>query len=142
MRDLDDTALERRLREVLEEHLGALPLDLTVDALDRRREARGVARRFRRGRGMTLLAAAALLGYAGNRMGMHRVIDLAREMPDEFHRLVHEPVGGGEQALNLGPLRDRLPWFTRSFAAVKARKIEIAVKMVRLQEALGRTERT
>ena len=30
--------------------------------------------------------------------------------------------------LNLGPLRDRLPWFTRSFAGVKARKIEIAVK--------------
>ena len=33
MRDLDDAALERRLREVLEEHLGALPLDLTVDEL-------------------------------------------------------------------------------------------------------------
>ncbi len=42
MRDLDDTAFERRLREVLEEHLGALPLDLTVDALDRRREALAV----------------------------------------------------------------------------------------------------
>lgn len=68
------------------------------------------------------------LALAGNRMGMHRVIDLAREMPDEFHRLVHAPVGGGEQVLNLGPLRDRLPWFTRSFAGVKARKIEIAVK--------------
>src|SRR5512144_1937607 len=65
MRDLDDTALEHRLREVLEEHLGALPLDLTVDALDRRREAKSVDRRLGRGRGITLLAAAALLVVGG-----------------------------------------------------------------------------
>ena len=65
MRDLDDTALERRLREVLKEHLGALPLDLTVDALDRRREARGGARRLGRGRGITLLAAAAAVLLVG-----------------------------------------------------------------------------
>jgi N-acetylneuraminic acid mutarotase len=65
MRDLDDAALELRLRGVLKEHLGALPLDLTVDTLDRRREARGVDRRFRRGRGITLLAAAALLFVGG-----------------------------------------------------------------------------
>ena len=31
MPELDDAALERRLRGVLQEHLGALPLDLTVD---------------------------------------------------------------------------------------------------------------
>jgi hypothetical protein len=62
MRELDDAALERRLRGVLQEHLGALPLDLTVETLDRRREARGFIRRVGRGRGMTLLAAAALLG--------------------------------------------------------------------------------
>ena len=65
MRELDDAALERRLRGVLKEHLGALPLDLTVDALDRRREAKGVARRSGRGRGITLLAAAALLLVGG-----------------------------------------------------------------------------
>ena len=65
MPELDDAALERRLRGVLQEHLGALPLDLTVDALDRRREAQGVARRSGRGRGMTLLAAAALLLVGG-----------------------------------------------------------------------------
>ena len=41
MRELDDAALERRLRGVLKEHLEALPLDLTVDDLDRRREAKG-----------------------------------------------------------------------------------------------------
>jgi hypothetical protein len=65
MPELDDAALERRLRGVLQEHLGALPLDLTVDAVDRRREAKGVARRSGRGRGITLLAAAALLLVGG-----------------------------------------------------------------------------
>jgi hypothetical protein len=65
MPELDDAALERRLRGVLQEHLGALPLDLTVDALDRRREAKGLARRSGRGRGITLLAAAALLLVGG-----------------------------------------------------------------------------
>jgi hypothetical protein len=65
MRELDDAALERRLRGVLKEHLEALPLDLTVDDLDRRREAKGVARGSGRGRGMTLLAAAALLLVGG-----------------------------------------------------------------------------
>ena len=65
MPELDDAALERRLRGVLKEHLGALPLDLTVDDLDRRREAKGVARRSGRGRGITLLAAAALLLVGG-----------------------------------------------------------------------------
>ena len=65
MRDRDDAALELRLREVLKERLGALPLDLTVESLDRRREARGGSRRLGRGRGMTLLAAAALLLVGG-----------------------------------------------------------------------------
>jgi hypothetical protein len=65
MPELDDAALERRLRGVLKEHLAALPLDLTVEALEGRREARGVARRFARGRGITLLAAAALLLVGG-----------------------------------------------------------------------------
>ena len=65
MPELDDAALEARLRGVLKERLGALPLDLTVEALDRRREAKGDARRFGRGRGITLLAAAALLLVGG-----------------------------------------------------------------------------
>src|SRR6187455_548779 len=65
MRELDDAALERRIREVLTERLGAVPLDLTVDELDRRREAKGGARRSGRGRGITLLAAAALLLVGG-----------------------------------------------------------------------------
>ena len=53
MPELDDAAIERRLRGVLKEHLGGLPLDLTVDALDRRREAKGVTRGSDRGRGLT-----------------------------------------------------------------------------------------
>ena len=65
MPELDDATLERRLRGVLKEHLEALPLDLTVETLDRRREAKGVARRSGRGRGITLLAAAALLLVGG-----------------------------------------------------------------------------
>lgn len=65
MRDLDDTALERRLREVLRDHLEALPLDLTAEALDHRRATRHGGRRLGRGRGLTLLAAAALLLVGG-----------------------------------------------------------------------------
>lgn len=65
MPELDDAALERRLRAALKEHLGPLPFDLTVETLDRRREAKGVARRPAGGRGMTLLAAAALLLVGG-----------------------------------------------------------------------------
>src|SRR5262245_17132323 len=65
MRDLDDAALERRLRDVLETHLGALPLNLTVDALERRRGARVLDRRVGRRRSMTLLAAAALFLVGG-----------------------------------------------------------------------------
>src|SRR5262245_2515801 len=65
MRDLDDAALELRLREVLKERLGTLPLDLTVETLDQRRVATGRTRRFGRGRGMTLLAAAATVALVG-----------------------------------------------------------------------------
>jgi hypothetical protein len=82
MPDFDDAALERRLRGVLEEHLGALPLDLTVEALDRRREARGgVARRFGRGRGMTLLAAAALLVVGGTLAAGSGILRLPSVVP-------------------------------------------------------------
>jgi len=62
MHDIDDTAVERRLRAVLEERLAALPLGLTVGDVERRREARDTARRSVRNRGITLLAAAALIG--------------------------------------------------------------------------------
>ena len=64
MRELDDAALELRLRGVLKEHLQALPLDLTSGDLDQRRKARGVAPRLGRGRGMTSLAAALGVAFA------------------------------------------------------------------------------
>ena len=85
MPELDDAMLERRLRGVLKEHLGALPLDLTVDALDRRREAQGVARRSGRGRGITLLAAAALLlvgGALAAGSGLLRLPSVVPPVPD------------------------------------------------------------
>ncbi len=84
MPELDDTALERRLRGVLQEHLGALPLNLTVDALDRRRDAKGVARRSARGRGLTLLAAAALLvgGALAAGSGLLRLPTVFPPMPE------------------------------------------------------------
>ena len=58
MPEYDDAALELRLRGVLRVHLGALPFDLTVDALDRRRELRHAARRSR---GLVALGLAAAL---------------------------------------------------------------------------------
>jgi hypothetical protein len=81
MPELDDAALELRLRGVLKEHLGALPLDLTVEALDRRREAMGPARRFGRGRGITLLAAAALLLVGGTLAAGSGVLRLPSMVP-------------------------------------------------------------
>lgn len=96
MPDLDDAALEGRLRGVLKDHLGALPLDLTVEALDRRREARGVARRFRRGRGITVLAAAAIVlvgGALAAGSGVVRLPSIVRPVPSaSFAALVTAPV--------------------------------------------------
>ena len=64
MREFDDAALELRLRGVLKEHLGSLPLDLTVDDLERRRQLRD---RTRRRRGWLVLGiAAALILPAGS----------------------------------------------------------------------------
>ena len=93
MRDLDDAALELRLREVLKEHLGALPLDLTVEALDRRRDAKGVVGRFGRGRGITLLAAAALLLAGGALAAGSGLLRVPAVVPPVAHtrRLTQRP---------------------------------------------------
>jgi hypothetical protein len=58
MREYDDAALELRLRGVLTEHLGALPLDITVEDLERRGEVRRAARRRL---GLVALGLAAAL---------------------------------------------------------------------------------
>ena len=81
MREVDDAALELRLRGVLREHLGALPLDLTVDALDRRRELRDAARRRRRGGLVALGLAAALLVPLGVLVGGGRPLFEALVVP-------------------------------------------------------------
>ena len=61
MRELDDAKLELELRRVLSEQLGTLTLDLTRDALERRRAIRDGARRRRRNVVLLGLAAAVLL---------------------------------------------------------------------------------
>jgi hypothetical protein len=83
MRELDDAVLERRLREVLEEHLGALPLDLTVAARDSRRAPMGGARRLGRSRGITLLAAAALFLVGGALAAGSGILRLPTVVPPE-----------------------------------------------------------
>ena len=61
MHELDDAALELRLRQVLTEHLGSLPLEVTAEGLERRRLARDEARRRRRVLVGLGLAAALVL---------------------------------------------------------------------------------
>lgn len=61
MREHDDGALELRLRRVLREQLDALPLDLSADILERRRNVRNHARRRRLGLLAMGLAAALLV---------------------------------------------------------------------------------
>jgi len=64
MHEFDDTALELRLRAVLKEHLGPLPLELTVAELERRRARRDWLRR-RRHITLGIGLAAALMLPAG-----------------------------------------------------------------------------
>ena len=81
MHEFDEAALERRLRSVLREHLGSLPLDITVEDLERRREVRDAARR--RHRGLVLLGlAAALLVPLGVLVGGVRPLREAVMVPD------------------------------------------------------------
>lgn len=64
MREHDEAALELRVRQVLADRLGSLSLDLTAEALERRRAARDQARRRRRAL-LGLGLAAALVLPAG-----------------------------------------------------------------------------
>jgi hypothetical protein len=81
MHEFDEAALERRLRSVLREHLGSLPLDITVEDLERRREVRDAARR--RHRGLVVLGlAAALLVPLGLLAGGGRPLREAVMVPD------------------------------------------------------------
>ena len=57
MRELDDATVERQLRRVLNERLGALPLELTAESIERRSTVRQQSRRRRQ----TILG----LGLAG-----------------------------------------------------------------------------
>jgi hypothetical protein len=109
MPELDDAALERRLRGVLQERLGALPLDLTVDALDRRREAKGVAPRSGRGRAMTLLAAAALLVVGGALAAGSGILRLATVVPPVPEPSVIAVATASPDATSEGPSESAAP---------------------------------
>src|SRR4051794_41736274 len=61
MPEHDDPALELRLRQVLTDRLAALPLDLTVEDVERRRVADRRARATRRRRPRPGVAAPARL---------------------------------------------------------------------------------
>jgi hypothetical protein len=87
MRDLDDSALELRLRGVLREHLGSLPLEIDLEDLERRGAVRDAARRRRRGLVVLGLAAAILLplgvlGAGGQPMLQAIVLPEASASPD------------------------------------------------------------
>jgi len=69
MRELDDATLEVQLRRVLAEHLGQLPLDLSVEDLERRCLVRERTRRRNRGWLALGVAAAMLLPFGVLVMG-------------------------------------------------------------------------
>jgi hypothetical protein len=69
------------------------------------------------------------LALSENRVGLYRVFDLKHEFPTQWQQFLHPNVAGAEQVLNLEGLQQRLPYYTRSFASKKARKIELAAKV-------------
>jgi hypothetical protein len=70
--------------------------------------------------------ALAALPLDENRQGLFRVFDVKREFPDEWYRFNRTPARGEDQEFVLADLRERLPYFTRRFASVTARRIELA----------------
>jgi hypothetical protein len=109
MPELDDAALERRLRGVLKEHLGPLPLDLTVETLDRRQEAKRRARRSGRGRSFTLLAAAALLLMGGALAAGSGILRLPTVVPSVPEPSVVAVASASPEALSPSPTVSAAP---------------------------------
>ncbi|HEX2085959.1 MAG TPA: hypothetical protein VHF89_09780, partial [Solirubrobacteraceae bacterium] len=66
------------------------------------------------------------LPLAGDRRGLFRVFDVKREFPDQWYRFNRVPAPGEDQELVLDGLRERLPYFTRRFESVTARRVELA----------------
>lgn len=69
------------------------------------------------------------LALAEDRRGLFRVFDLKREYSAKWSKFLYPPNPADDQELLLDDLVDRLPYFTRSFATKKARKIEVAALM-------------
>jgi hypothetical protein len=70
--------------------------------------------------------ALAALPLADERRGLFRVFDVKREFPDQWYRFNRVPPPGEDQELVLDGLADRLPYFTRRFGAITARRVELA----------------
>ena len=72
---------------------------------------------------------------AQDRAGLCRVLDLKRDLPEEFYRFLH-PVGESEeQVLSIANLADFLPFFTRAFPKKKVRRVEVVAQFKEAGEA-------
>ena len=72
---------------------------------------------------------------AQDRAGLYRVLDLKRDLPEEFYRFLH-PVGESEeQVLSIANLADFLPFFTRAFPKKKVRRVEVVAQFKEAGEA-------
>lgn len=69
------------------------------------------------------------LALSESRTGLFRVLDLKREYPDKFYRLLHPANPADDQSLMIDDLAERLPYFTRRFTTKKAVKFEVVAQM-------------
>jgi hypothetical protein len=69
------------------------------------------------------------LALAENRRGLFRVFDLKREYSAEWYKFLHPANAADDQEIVLNDLTDRLPYFTRGFAAKKVRRVEVVALM-------------
>jgi len=116
MHELDDGALELRLRHVLTERLGSLPLGLTAEELERRRRAHVQGRARRRPLIVLGLAAALLVPVGWLAAGAPLPRPTADTAPKEFAATFARPfeyvipAGSAIRQLGLGPLREEVAW--------------------------------
>jgi WD40 repeat protein len=104
MPELDDGALELRLRGILVDQLGSLRLDITVEELERRRQVRDRVRRRRRGWFALGLAAALTLPVGvqltGQRPSLLTVVDPSTRPSPTLPSATPDPaVSGGPRDL-------------------------------------------
>jgi hypothetical protein len=57
------------------------------------------------------------------------IYDIKREFPTEWHKFLYPATAADDQALVLGNLPGRLPYYTQRFATKKVSKIEVVALM-------------